>query len=86
MRTEVDAAIEFKDNGIGISAVDLPHIFDRFYRVDKARRLEKGGMGLGLAIARRVIQVHSGKITVESTPAVGSTFRIQLPQKILINR
>jgi PAS domain S-box-containing protein len=86
LRTEVDAVIEFTDNGIGINAVDLPHIFDRFYRVDKARRLEKGGMGLGLAIARRVIQVHSGKITVESAPTIGSTFRILLPQKLLINR
>ncbi|NWF69443.1 MAG: PAS domain S-box protein [Chloroflexi bacterium] len=85
-KNDVDVIIEVKDNGIGINAVDLPHIFDRFYRVDKARRLEKGGMGLGLAIARRVVQVHSGKIMVESTPGAGSTFRVLLPQKLLISR
>jgi PAS domain S-box-containing protein len=81
-----EVIIEVKDNGIGISAVDLPHIFERFYRVDRARRVEKGGMGLGLAIARRVVQTHSGKITVESEPGVGSTFRIHLPTKILTMR
>jgi PAS domain S-box-containing protein len=86
LKSEVDVIVEVKDNGIGINAVDLPHIFDRFYRVDKARRLEKGGMGLGLAIARRVVQVHSGKIAVESTPGAGSMFRIMLPQKILVHR
>ncbi|MFN8371704.1 MAG: PAS domain S-box protein [Anaerolineae bacterium] len=86
LKSEVEVVVEVKDNGIGINAFDLPHIFDRFYRVDKARRLEKGGMGLGLAIARRVVQVHSGKITVESTLGEGSTFRILLPQKILVHR
>ncbi len=85
-KSEVDVVVEVKDNGIGINAIDLPHIFDRFYRVDKARRLEKGGMGLGLAIARRVVQVHSGKISAESTVGEGSKFRVRLPQKILVHR
>jgi PAS domain S-box-containing protein len=67
------------DTGIGIPAEDLPHIFERFYRGDKARNTVTGGGGLGLSIAARVAEMHSGKITVESEVGKGSTFRVFLP-------
>ncbi len=71
--------IKIRDTGIGIPAPDLPHIFDRFYRVDKARTRQTGGFGLGLAIAQQIIQAHDGKITVESEAGKGTTFQICLP-------
>jgi len=71
--------IEISDSGIGIAEVDLPHIFDRFYRADKARSVDYGGTGLGLAIVSAVVERHRGRIEVESAPGQGSTFRIWLP-------
>jgi len=71
--------VEVRDSGIGITAEDLPHIFERFYRADLARQSETGGSGLGLAIAQKIIENHSGSIEVESSPGAGSTFRICLP-------
>ncbi len=71
--------IEVRDTGIGIDADDLPHIFQRFYRADQARSIHTGGTGLGLAISKKIIDAHGGSITVESTPNVGSTFRVWLP-------
>ena len=67
------------DTGIGIPAEHLPFIFDRFYRVDKARSHAEGGMGLGLSIAMSIAKMHGGKIEVESQAGVGTTFRIVLP-------
>lgn len=74
-----NVCVEIQDNGIGISAEDMPHIFERFYRADLARQTENGGSGLGLAIAQKIIENHSGSIEVQSTPGTGSTFRICLP-------
>ncbi|MBW4603036.1 MAG: ATP-binding protein [Calothrix sp. FI2-JRJ7] len=73
------AIIEVKDNGIGIPQEDLPHIFERFYRVDKARTRNSGGFGLGLAIVKQIVQAHQGEITVNSILGNGSTFQIKLP-------
>ncbi|MCA9875061.1 MAG: hypothetical protein KC441_15435, partial [Anaerolineales bacterium] len=73
------AQITVSDNGIGIPAEDLPFIFDRFYRVDKARNRSQGGSGLGLAIAKWVAQAHGGDIEVESEVNAGTTFTVKLP-------
>jgi heavy metal sensor kinase len=73
------AIIEIRDNGIGISPEDLPHIFKRFYRVQKDRARKTGGSGLGLAICRMIAQSHQGDIEVESHPGHGSTFTIKIP-------
>ena len=75
------AIISVEDNGIGIPAADLPHIFERFYRVDTARSRASGGFGLGLAIAQQIIQAHGGRITAQSVEGQGATFRIELPLK-----
>lgn len=78
-KTEHCAEIEIIDKGIGIPAVDLPHIFDRFYTVDKARSRKSGGAGLGLSIVKTIIEKHQGTVSVISEPCLGSTFTISLP-------
>ena len=72
-------SISVKDTGIGISASDLPRVFERFYRVDKARSVELGGTGLGLAIVKHLVRIQGGKITVESKPGEGTCFKITWP-------
>jgi heavy metal sensor kinase len=73
------AVAEVRDTGIGVAAEDLPYIFDRFYRADKARSRELGGVGLGLSIARWEAEAHGGSIAVQSTVGKGSVFQVRLP-------
>ena len=75
------ARIRICDEGQGIPVEDLPFIFDRFYKSDKSRTREKGGNGLGLAIAKEIIQLHGGTIKVASELGKGTTFTIELPRK-----
>lgn len=74
-----EAILTVSDTGIGIAESDLPHIFERFYRADRARSREQNGTGLGLAIARSIVQEHRGRINVESRPGQGSSFCVYLP-------
>src|SRR5438067_4948613 len=78
-RRDHRAILEVADTGLGISANDLPHIFDRFYRADKARSRQMGGTGLGLSIVRSICLAHGGQVTVNSTEGRGSLFRVVLP-------
>ena len=74
-----NAILSVQDNGVGIPEEDQAHIFERFYRVDKARSRDTGGTGLGLSIVRQLVTMHGGTITVQSKPGQGSTFTVQLP-------
>lgn len=74
------AIVQVEDTGIGIPASDLPHIFDRFYRVNASRSKETGGTGLGLAIAQQIIAAHGGTLTVKSQVGQGTIFQIALPR------
>jgi signal transduction histidine kinase len=74
-----EARMEVADTGIGIPEKDLPFVFERFFRSDRARRAYSGGSGLGLSIARWIVEAHKGKIAVRSAPGRGSTFTVSLP-------
>jgi two-component system phosphate regulon sensor histidine kinase PhoR len=78
-RTNGEVAISVRDHGCGIRKEHIPRLFERFYRVDKARSRKLGGTGLGLAIVKHIVQAHSGQVSVQSTPGEGSTFTIRLP-------
>lgn len=78
-----EAVIGVRDNGPGIPAADLPHLFERFYRVDKGRSRDKGGTGLGLSIVKHIIQLHGGRVWAESTLDHGSTFYLTLPLPVV---
>ena len=73
------ALLSIQDTGIGIPEKDLPSIFDRFYRVDKARSRDEGGSGLGLSICKHIAEAHKGEIKVESKLGIGTRFKIRIP-------
>ncbi|OGQ51944.1 MAG: hypothetical protein A3J24_01870 [Deltaproteobacteria bacterium RIFCSPLOWO2_02_FULL_53_8] len=73
------AVVRLSDTGVGIAAEDLPYIFDRFYRVDKARTREVGGAGLGLSICKEIVMAHGGTIDAASTAGAGAVFTVRLP-------
>lgn len=79
VETHNSVVISVTDQGLGVPKKDIPHVFDRFFRVDKARARSMGGTGLGLAISKEVVQKHGGKIWLESVENKGSTFFISLP-------
>jgi two-component system phosphate regulon sensor histidine kinase PhoR len=78
--SDSEVRIMVEDQGIGIAKKHLPRLFERFYRVDKARSRKLGGTGLGLAIVKHIAQAHGGQVTVKSTAGKGSTFTIHLPK------
>jgi signal transduction histidine kinase len=77
--TQSEARVEVSDTGVGIPEKDLPYIFERFFRSDRARRAYKGGSGLGLSIVRWIVEAHKGTVSVESVPDRGSTFTVRVP-------
>ncbi len=78
--TSAGTHLKVADTGIGISATDLPRVFERFFRADRARSGGEGRTGLGLAISQAIIQAHGGRIAVESTFGVGTCFTVHLPR------
>jgi signal transduction histidine kinase len=70
---------EVADKGLGISAEDLPRIFTAFFRGERSRSRETGGVGLGLTLAKRIVEAHGGTIEAQSTPNVGTTMRVRIP-------
>ncbi|MBC7819362.1 MAG: sensor histidine kinase, partial [Planctomycetaceae bacterium] len=78
-RINGDVVVSVSDTGIGIPASDLPHIFERFFRVDRARARADGGSGLGLAICQSVVEAHGGQITARSELQHGTTLEVRLP-------
>ncbi|MEG2315679.1 MAG: HAMP domain-containing sensor histidine kinase, partial [Clostridia bacterium] len=79
IRSGRDAILTVADNGPGIPKEDQSHIFDRFYRVDKARSRDTGGTGLGLSIVHQMVLMHGGTISVDSEEGHGATFTVELP-------
>jgi signal transduction histidine kinase len=86
LRTAADdtgSVLEVADTGIGIPPAAIPHVFDRFFRVDEARSREDGGAGLGLAIVKSICSVHGAEIDVESRLESGSCFRVRFPRRTI---
>ncbi len=81
VRREAEAAVlEVIDNGIGIDPAEMPHVFERFFRADRARQAEGGHVGLGLAISKGIVEAHGGAILAASRPGMGSTFTVRIPR------
>ncbi|AWB43742.1 two-component sensor histidine kinase [Paenibacillus sp. CAA11] len=78
--TETKVRMEISDTGIGMDPEDLPHIFERFFKADKARSVSGGGSGLGLSIVKKIVELHEGSIQVVSQQGAGTTFTLELPK------
>ncbi len=78
-KNSTETGVDVQDSGIGVEEPDLPHIFDRFYRADRARSRDNGGAGLGLSIAHSIVSAHHGEIKVETRPQGGAKFQFRLP-------
>jgi signal transduction histidine kinase len=72
-------ALEVRDQGIGVDPADLPHLFTPFFRTDRSRARDTGGVGLGLALARRIAEAHGGRISARAAEGPGTVFRVTLP-------
>ena len=83
MTSNDEVILSIQDEGLGVPKQALPHLFERFYRVDKARSRAQGGTGLGLAIAKEVVELHGGRIWANSIENIGTTFFIALPIETL---
>jgi signal transduction histidine kinase len=81
VRVGTDGAVSVEDTGIGIPEEHLPYVFDRFYRVDKARTRAEGGAGLGLSIARSIVLAHGGRIDITSRLGRGTVCTVLLPRQ-----
>ncbi|MFA6843845.1 MAG: ATP-binding protein, partial [Bacilli bacterium] len=81
-KNEGEIEITIADMGIGMTREELAHIFERFYMADKARSRKMGGSGLGLSIVKKIVQMHSGYINVDSKKDIGTTFKVIIPQNI----
>lgn len=80
MKSEADQAVfRISDTGVGIPENHLAQLFDRFYRVEPSRSQDTGGSGLGLAIVKKAVDLHNGKIDIDSAPGKGSTFVVTIP-------
>ena len=75
------AVVTVRDTGVGIAPEHLPNVFDRFYRVDKARSRAEGGAGLGLSIVRSIVTAHEGRVELTSAPGQGTTCTVTLPAR-----
>ena len=78
---EKEMTVSVADTGIGIAAKDLPYIFERFYRTDVSRARTSGGIGIGLAIVKAIVEAHGGTIEVESEPGKGTRFTVKIPKR-----
>ncbi|WP_088043833.1 ATP-binding protein [Bacillus sp. EAC] len=84
-QTAEDTVFEFIDSGVGISKEDLPFVFERFYKADKARTRGRSGTGLGLAIVKNIVNAHGGSIKVYSEFGQGTTFKVKIPHNLRLN-
>ena len=83
-RDRNEVLLKVKDTGVGIPLEHQARLFERFYRVDKARSREQGGTGLGLSIVKHIVQKHGGSVSVESSPTEGSTFTCRFPSVVAL--
>jgi signal transduction histidine kinase len=83
--TREGARFVVRDDGVGIDPAELEHVFDRFYRGTRRPEERAGGSGLGLAIARSIVDMHEGRVTISSTPDVGTTVVVTLPRQVSLS-